>query len=240
MSGEEMAATAGLSIVVPTFRERANIGPLIEAFEGVFGPDPAAVELLVVDDNSQDGIDEVVREMARPWVRLIVRTDLPPDLSLSVLRGFDEARFDTLVVMDCDLSHPPDRIPDLVGALGEAEFVLGSRFIDGGSTSHEWGPLRWLNSQVAILLTRTLIDLKDPMSGFFALKRATFDRAKGLDPTGYKIGLELIVRCHCEPVREIPIHFENRVRGKSKLTLVQQLRFVQHLLRLHRYRTFGR
>ena len=74
------------------------------------------------------------------------------------------------------------------------------------------------------------------MSGFFALPRAVFERAREPSPLGYKIGLELLVRCACRDVREVPIHFANRTRGESKLSMKQQLLYVRHLMRLYRYK----
>ena len=105
--------------------------------------------------------------------------------------------------------------------------------MSGGTTSDDWGVLRWLNSRVAILLSRPLTNIEDPMAGFFALRRSTFDRAADANPIGYKIGLELIVRCRCERVVEIPIHFEDRQYGRSKLGFKQQLLYLEHLRRLY-------
>ena len=107
--------------------------------------------------------------------------------------------------MDADLSHPPEVLPAMLAKLdGGADFVLGSRYVSGGTTSHDWGFLRWLNSRVATLLARPLTSVRDPMSGFFALRRSTFELGKDFNPVGYKIGLELIVKCGCERVRRGP------------------------------------
>lgn len=119
--------------------------------------------------------------------------------------------------------------------------MVGSRFVEGGSTDDDWGFLRWLNSRVATLLALPLTSLKDPMSGFFALRRETFDRAQDLNPIGYKIGLELVVKCRCKRTIEVPIHFIDRRLGQSKLSLKEQLRYLQHVRRLyiHRYGTWS-
>ena len=99
---------------------------------------------------------------------------------------------------------------------GGADFVFGSRYVRGGTTSHDWGFLRWANSRVATLLAMPLTSVRDPMSGFFALRRATFELGKDFNPVGYKIGLELIVKCGCERVVELPIHFEDRRFGREQ------------------------
>jgi len=119
-----------------------------------------------------------------------------------------------------------------------ADFVLGSRYVSGGTTAEGWGLFRFLNSKVATYLARPLTHVSDPMSGFFALPRAVFTRAENPSPLGYKIGLELLVRCRCRNVREVPIHFANREHGESKLTLQQQMLYLRHLARLYRFR-FG-
>ena len=113
------------------------------------------------------------------------------------------------------------------------EIVLGSRYVPGGSTDDDWGVLRWLNSRVATLMARPLTAVRDPMSGFFALRKADFDAARDLNPVGYKIALELIVKCGFENVGEVPIAFSDRVYGESKLTFRQQLLYLQHVRRLY-------
>src|SRR5690349_3120133 len=116
-------------------------------------PTGAGYELIISDDDSRDGSDAIVQELSRDFpVRLITRTE-NRDLSLAVLDGLRAARGEFLVVMDADLSHPPDRIPQLIARLrdGSADFVMGSRWAPGGST-HDWGGHRRLNSLVATLL----------------------------------------------------------------------------------------
>jgi dolichol-phosphate mannosyltransferase len=145
--------------------------------------------------------------------------------------------------MDADGSHPASAIPALVGALdGGAEIALGSRFCAGGSTDAAWTLARRVNSGVATLLARPFTRVRDPMSGFIALKRGTLERALPLDPLGYKIGLELIVRSGAGArgtVAEVPIHFMERRAGQSKLTLRVQGQYLRHLGRLAVFRMRG-
>jgi dolichol-phosphate mannosyltransferase len=101
--------------------------------------------------------------------------------------------------------------------------------VPGAGTDEDWGLFRWLNSKVATLLARPFTTAKDPMAGFFALPRAVYQRAEALNPIGYKIGLELMVKCRCRGVQEIPIHFADRHAGTSKLSLKQQLLYVWHV-----------
>ena len=223
---------ASVSVIVPTYREAGNLPELIRRVEQVRISCGMPQELLIVDDDSNDGTQQVVDGLNRDWVRLIVRKNAR-DLSSAVLEGLRQARGKVAVVMDADLSHPPEAIPRLVQAIADgADFAIGSRYVAGGSTDAAWGPLRWLNSRIATWLARPLTAARDPMSGFFAIRRERVCRAAGLDPIGYKIGLELLVRCGCRDVREVPIHFAERKVGKSKLSLRQQARYVRHLRRL--------
>ena len=147
------------------------------------------------------------------------------------------ARGDVLLVMDADLSHPPEKIPELVQAVrAGTAFVIGSRYVAGGQVTEGWGLFRWLNSKVATLLAWPLTSAADPMAGFFALPRELFEEARGLDPIGYKIGLELMVKCGCANVREVPITFENRVHGTSKMNWREQVNYLRHLKRLYEFK----
>lgn len=228
-----MSGTA-VSVVIPTWREADNLPRLLQRLDFVRRKHALDLDLIIVDRRSQDGTPDVVAAQGHDWVRLIV-DDLP--LAQAVLRGIEQARHDRFVVMDGDLSHPPEKIPELLQALSDgADFALGSRYVEGGSTDAQWGLGRWLTSRVATWLARPFTPVRDPMSGFFALDRATFRRAQALQPLGYKIGLELMVKCDCRRVREIPFHFSDRQIGKSKLDLKQRWLFLRHILRLWRHR----
>ena len=111
---------------------------------------------------------------------------------------------------------------------------------DTSRADDSWGALRYINSKVATLLARPLTNVSDPMSGFFALPKSVYHRAASPAPLGYKIGLELIVRCRCTNVQELPIHFSNRVHGESKLTVHQQVLYLQHIARLYKFRLLGK
>lgn len=225
-----------VSIIVPTYQEAENLSELVRRISKAM--ESARVhnyEIVLVDDNSQDGTKEIIETLQRQEhsIRWIVRTD-ERGLSSAVLRGFREAKGEVLVCMDADLSHPPEKIPELMGAIQDPsfDFALGTRYAKGGSTSAKWGFFRWLNSRVATLLARPFTSVSDPMSGFFAISRKTLESAAPLNPLGYKIALELMVKCHCRRIKEIPIHFEERRYGRSKLNLREQIRYLIHLRRL--------
>lgn len=237
-SSAEQSAVPLVSVIVPAYREAENLPLLIPRVHAALQQAGMSAEIIVVDDNSPDDTPQVMAKLAEEHpVRLIVRTT-ERGLSSAVVRGMQEARGEILVCMDADLSHPPEKVPELVAALLEqqGDFVIGSRYVAGGRTDDDWGLFRRLNSQVATLLARPLTTARDPMAGFFALRRETFQSAEPLDPIGYKIGLELMVKCRCQRVREIPIHFHDRLHGESKLSLKEQVNYLRHLGRLYRYR----
>ncbi len=237
---QEMTNAAGaLSIIVPTFREAGNIRALAERIDAALRDIGVEWELLLVDDDSADGSEAVAAELARRLpVRMVVRREGPRDLSLAVVDGLRQCRFDRLVVMDADLSHPPERIVDLLAALDrDCDMVIGSRYTPGGIVDPSWSLHRVVNSRLATWLARPLVDCADPMSGFFATRRSALPDPEGLRPMGYKIALELMVRGRLR-VREVPIDFHDRSVGSSKMNWRQQVRFLRHLSRLYDHR-FG-
>jgi len=224
-----------VSIIIPTFREALNLPILIPQIVAAFAAGNLNGEIVVVDDNSQDGTENACAALAAQFpVRLAVRTT-ERGLSSAVLHGMRMARGEVFIVMDADLSHPAEKIPELVQTLHaqNADFVIGSRYVHGAGTDENWGWFRWLNSKVATLLAWPLTSAADPMAGFFAIRRTTFEAAAPLDPIGYKIGLELIVKCNCRSIQEVPITFRDRIHGESKLTVKEQINYLRHLLKLY-------
>lgn len=229
---EALQATAQVSVIVPAYREAENLPELIARLDAL----RLDIDLIIVNDESGDNSADAVAATKKPWARISTRTT-ERGLSSAVLHGLTLAKHPYLVCMDADLSHPPEAIPKLIKALENgADFAVGSRYVPGGSTDDKWTFFRMINSKVATVLARPLTNLKDPMSGFFALRRDTFNKAAKLNPVGYKIGLELLVKCHCKNVTEVPIHFASRKRGESKLTLSEQIKYLRHLGRLFTYK----
>ena len=235
-SGSDLPYDAGISIIVPTYQEADNIPHLLCRLEAVRTGYDGPFEVLFMDDDSKDGSVEVVAASMHDWARIIVRTK-NRGLSPAVTEGFEQAKYPILACMDCDLSHPPEALAQMVlGLRAGQQMVIGSRYVPGGSTDDDWGIGRWLNSLIATLLARPLTKVRDPMSGFFVMRKADFEAADELSPIGYKIALELIVKCGLENVGEVPIHFTDRVHGESKLTFKEQLKYLKHLRRLYIHR----
>ena len=228
----------GVSIIVPTYREVENLPRLIPQAAAALSDRGWNWEIIVIDDNSPDGTREMLAKLSIQWPQLRYRIrETERGLSSAVLTGLAMAHYDYLLVMDADLSHPPESIPALIEPLlqNKADFTIGSRYVAGGKTE-DWGRFRWINSAVATLLSRPFTKcVRDPMAGFFAMPRRLYLAADELNPIGYKIGLELIVKCHVTQVLEVPIVFRNRLHGESKLTVREQFRYLEHLSRLYDY-----
>lgn len=247
------------SIIIPTYKECGNLKELITrifaAIESEQGnkqqPSSLTVnntEVIVVDDNSQDGSEEVVNEVGKTLnARIIVRkTDR--GLSSAVLRGFDEAKGTYLMCMDADLQHPPEAVPAMFRALigvklasaasSPAEFVLGTRYGSGEmSVDKNWPAYRRFISKTARLMARPLTPLSDPMSGFFAITREAYERAKrtGVNPIGFKIALELYVKAGIKKHKEVPFAFGVRLFGYSKLSSKVIIHYLSHLRELYQF-----
>jgi len=227
-----------ISVVIPTYKEAKNIPHIVAAINESLSAANLDYEIVFVDDHSMDGSVEAVEKLQQSLpVRILVRKDTR-GLSSAVLHGIEHSTGKIIVVMDADLSHPAAAIPQMVNQLekGENDFVVGSRYAEGGSIHEDWSLFRKINSKLPSLLVIPLTPIKDPMSGFFAFKRADMPPEDRLSPIGYKIGLEIYVKGRFKKPGEVPIHFSERKFGESKLNLKEQLFFLRHLRRLYQYR----
>jgi dolichol-phosphate mannosyltransferase len=212
-----------ISIIIPTFDESENIGPLVSQIAATAVP---IREILFVDGGSTDGTLDAIRSLsANHPIRLIEQPD-PPGLAVAIMTGARAAEGEILVVMDADLSHPPERIKDLLDPLfaGAADMSIGSRYVPGGSTPG-WPVWRRTMSRIASAFAQPLTGVRDSMCGFFAISRS---RLLEIAPptSGFKIVFETIVRGGRDlRVREVPIAFRDRARGQSKMSFGVALRF---------------
>lgn len=226
-----------VSIIVPTYKEVQNIPVLVEQIDRNMKKSNLCYEIIVVDDNSNDGIIETIEDLKDKYdITLKVRRH-EKDLSSAVLAGFEIAKGDILVVMDADLSHPPEKIPELVDHIisNDSEFVIGSRFVKGSSVPH-FNVYRKLNALVSKMLARPLTKVNDPLAGFFSFPKKILNNHIELNPLGFKIGLEIIAKCAPKRITEIPIEFQKRLDGKSKLSIKEQIKYLLHVKRLYEYK----
>jgi dolichol-phosphate mannosyltransferase len=185
-------------------------------------------ELIIVDDGSPDGTADLAESYAPAHPVRVVRRPGKAGLASAVLAGFGEARGDVLLVMDADLSHPPEAVPSLVSAIDEgADLAVGSRYVKGGGTK-DWPLKRRVVSRAACLMGNVLVPIRDCTSGFFALRRSAIEGVK-LNPIGFKIGFEVMARAKYKKVVEVPYVFRDRELGKSKFGRREILQYLVQL-----------
>ncbi len=221
------------SLIIPTLNEAVNIDPLLSNLFLANRVEVANFEVIIVDDGSTDGTQEKVAHWATTHnVRLIER-HASPDLTASILDGVRVANHEVIVVMDADLSHPPERVIDLARPVldGSHDIVIGSRYVTGGSTENWPFYRRWL-SRAGGWLARVICDVNDATSGFFAFRKELVQNMPE-KARGYKILLELLMSGKEKlRVKEIPICFRDRTRGNSKLSFAHNLIYLQRLITL--------
>lgn len=207
-----------LSIIVPTYNERENIQPLFEAIGRAVGD----FELIFVDDASPDGTAEAISRLCQDDHRVkLIERETKLGLGSAVLCGLEVASGDYVAMMDADLSHNPADLPRLMAALKEADVAVGSRYVNGAS-AQSWSWRRQLTSRGAILLARLLLPIKvhDATSGFALFRRPALEGVKGqLSPRGFKLLLEILVKAPHLQVKEVPVTFVERRRGRSKMDM---------------------
>jgi dolichol-phosphate mannosyltransferase len=237
------------SVIVPAYREGANVRPLVTqlfaALEAAKSPvvNKNNVEMIYVDDNSPDNTRAEVEDLSKSGypVRVIVRTS-ERGLSSAVMRGFDEAKGSLMLCMDADLQHPADKVPELLEALNKTgvEFVIGTRYAKGVSIDKDWPLYRRVISSGARVLALGLSPLSDPMTGFFGIRKDVYLRGKAkVNNVGFKICLELFVKSAVQKSAEVPFSFGVRVAGESKLTGKVIVKYLEQLWQLYNYKYPG-
>ena len=222
-----------LTIVIPTYNERENIRPLIDAVDRAL-PE-ANWEMIVVDDDSSDGTSEVVREIARTDDRIrCIQRIRRRGLSSACVEGMLASSAPYLAVMDADMQHDEKLLADMLHTLKtkDLDVVVGSRYMEGGSTG-EFKGLRLAISKAATSLSQALLgtQLSDPMSGFFMLRRTFLDGVvRKIYGKGFKILLDLFASAE-QPVKyaELPYTMRTRQLGESKLGFMVTLEFFMML-----------
>lgn len=227
-----------ISIVVPTYNERENIGELLRRIDRALSAENIAYEVIIVDDNSPDGTADYAEELSRTYPVRVLRRPGKLGLSSAVLDGVKASKGSVIAVMDADLQHPPEVLPLMLRELmgNGCDLVIASRYVKGGSVGN-WSFLRKVISKGAILVARILLpkvrSVKDPMSGYFMFKREAVESCmEHMNPRGFKILLEVIVKGNLSRVCEVPYTFGTRYRGKSKLSTKEVVNYLLHVLNL--------
>ena len=231
-----------ISIILPTYNESQNIVSILELI-GKNIPKGVSTQTIVVDDNSPDGTGKIVEEYISEIKKIaentidIIHRKAKNGLSSAILNGIQNAKGETIIVMDSDFSHPPQILPKMIEAFKkyQCDLVIASRYITGGGIQG-WTTKRKLMSKVAtIIATKGLgVKTKDPMSGFFAFKKNII-KELNFDAIGYKLLLEIIVKTKGVNIKEIPYTFENRQFGSSKLDSSTVIDYFKSVFKLYKY-----
>lgn len=229
-----------LALVIPTLGEAESLPALLHDLRRVLTGCRIPFEILVVDDDSRDGTEELVRAISAqdPRVRLLVRGG-ERGLSGAILHGWQHSDAALLGAMDADLQHPPEALPDLLDTMAAgADLAIASRYVPTGRIKR-WHPIRRGISAASIWLTRPLqssgIRVKDPLSGFFIVRRTSVEDI-AFRRTGFKLLLEILARGRVQSVREVPFEFGRRHAGRSKAGARTAWDYLQLLIKLYRAR----
>jgi dolichol-phosphate mannosyltransferase len=228
-----------LSVILPTYNEAKNIRTLIPRLEHILKDIPH--EIIIVDDDSPDETWKIAHELQGECANLRVRRrEGERGLATAVMEGFAIAKGYVFAVMDADGQHDSELLPRMYQSItvcGEAHqnvsVVIASRYTSGGSTN-DWRGHRLLGSRILTFFAKLLCPkgVTDPLGGFFAINRATYESVQHtLKPKGFKILLEILASLpHGTFVQEVPLQFGLRDSGESKLSLrVQYEFFVQYV-----------
>ena len=231
-----------ISIIIPTYNESENIIKILRTIGEVL-PKSVSTQAIVVDDNSPDGTGKLVEDYLKNVKKIadytieIIHRKAKDGLGSAILKGIQQAKGDTIVVMDSDFSHPPQIIPKLIESIKKYQYdiVVASRYIKGGEIKG-WSLKRKIISKFATIIAKKGlgIDTKDPMSGFFAFKRNII-KGLNLDAIGYKILLEILVKTKNVSIKEIPYTFQDRELGSSKLSSKIIFDYCRSVWKLYRY-----
>jgi dolichol-phosphate mannosyltransferase len=223
-----------VSVIIPTYNEADNIELVIERVR--IALEDYTSEIIVVDDDSPDNTWRIASLLYDDVDNVhIHRRTTDKGLAKSIAYGFDKCSNEFCAVLDADLQHPPEDLPDLLRhTTDDTDMVIGSRYTDFGRIKG-WTSWRKLVSLGATKLAKALLPsvnhVDDPLSGFFIVRHDIIN-VDSMSPGGYKILLELLARCEYERVDEVPYLFTEREHGESNLTASEYVAFVQHLMSL--------
>ncbi len=226
-----------VSIIVPTYNERETILSFLEKVTNQISKNNFNAEIIVVDDGSPDGTAEIINNFSKTHTNItLLNRREKRGLASACIYGFNHTESPIIGVMDSDFSHAPDALPYLLNPLlyNLCDITVGSRYISGGRILN-WPLRRHITSRTACYLGSLLTTIKDVTSGYFFFKREVI-RGRALDPVGFKICLEILVKGDYQTILEVPYTFSDRVTGKSKMGIKEILLYLQHLYKLYQYK----
>lgn len=223
-----------ISIIIPSYNEGQNVVNITDRITTALKSLTVQYEILFIDD-SRDNTTQLLETLSktRDNVRYVHRTT-ERGLGTAVVTGFKEARGKQLIVMDSDLQHPPELLPDVISALQSHDIVIPSRFIPGGSdgglnTFRKF--VSWTARKIGQFAIKRFRHITDCTSGFFGLHKNVIENTT-LNPDSWKILMEILVKGQYQTVGEVPYHFMARDLGNSKMSTKEQLLYLLHIVKL--------
>lgn len=218
-----------ISIIIPAYNELDNLPILVKKIDAALKKD---YQIIIVDDNSPDGTAEVAEDLARKYNITLVKREGKLGLASAVIAGVEKAEAGDIIVMDADLSHPPEKLPEFIDALESYDLVIGSRNVSGGKVK-TWPIHRKMVSAGATIMANIIIgaNISDPMSGFFGIKKKIIQNTT-IKVKGYKILMNILAKNPKIKIKEIPYIFQDRLYGQTKLDHKEMFNYVLDLIKL--------
>jgi len=238
-----------LSIIIPTYNEKGNLKELVERIYKTL--EDKDFEIIIVDDNSPDGTAEFAIELSKTYKRIrVIKRRKKLGINSAFLVGYLNSKGEYIILMDADLQHPPEKIRDIVKYLESGyDVVVASRFLKEskiyGLTFYRKLISIFLSNLIRILIPK--IKIRDPLSGFFGVRRETLDKVykKIKFKRGFKILIEILANSDNIKIKEIPFNFEKRKYGKSKVNkivvieLLKQIIYYSEIIRIIKFSIVG-
>jgi len=225
-----------LSLVIPTYNEKENVEILFSKIQEEFLKNKIDGEVVFVDDGSPDGTGDILEILEKKNKNLkVIHRSGKLGLSSAVVEGWKISSGKIVGVMDADLSHPADKIHELFYSIrnNNCDLAIGSRYVRKGKIVG-WNFKRKLMSKTATLFAKPFTKVRDPMAGFFMIKKECIDFNR-INSKGFKILLEIILKANYKRVEEIPITFADRTKGKSKAGNSEIFDYVNNLIGYKKY-----
>ncbi len=222
-----------ISILIPVYNEKENVNNLVLQLRKEMRNIEEKFEIIFIDDNSPDGTGEEIKKLIKKYqnVHLLSREG-KLGLATAVMDGLKISKGSKIVVMDADLSHPPEKVPELARALENYDVAIGSRYIKMGGVEN-WPVYRRIISFGATIIAKTILGISasDPMSGFFSVKRKILNNTK-ISVKGYKLLMNILAKNKGLNICKIPCLLKDRQAGKTKLGALEIINFILDVIRV--------
>src|SRR3989338_1258205 len=225
-----------LSIIVPTYNEAENLEEFIKKIKG--SVNNLEYEIIIVDDNSPDVTGTIAESLRKTYHSIdIIHRSKKMGISSAIMDGIKIAKGDIIATLNSDFQHPIEYLPKMAGKIGKFDIVIGSRYVSGGNTEG-WNLWRLIASRIGIFIAYMAIpqirQIKDPLSGFFVLKKEIVKNIYINPSVVQKYLLEILVRDPYRKVVEVPYVFKNRRGGSSKVNFRDSFNYLRQLFILHK------